>query len=155
VESRVVKVEGQVSLPFDVRQGLAGGQVVDGDFVSLPGSAGEEDIAADGHGIIRGSLQAEEAAFGDVDAVPQPAADAGVVPGNFTGGRVRGRLGYLYDDGIAFPALWGEGYGRFLEWFTVQGVDHDAGKSVLVVSNRTTTAVSYACLAERSGSGWR
>ena len=32
-------------------EGLAGGQVVDGDFVSLPVGAGEEDVAADGHGI--------------------------------------------------------------------------------------------------------
>jgi hypothetical protein len=42
-------------------KGLAGGQVVDGDFVSLPVGAGEEDVAADGHGIIRSSLQAEAA----------------------------------------------------------------------------------------------
>jgi hypothetical protein len=72
VEGRVVKVEGQVSLSFDVRQGLAGGQVVDGDFVSLPVGAGEEYVATDRRvGIIRGTFQVKEAALGYVDAAFQ------------------------------------------------------------------------------------
>jgi len=50
---------------------LAGGQVVDGDFVPLPVSVGEEDVAADGHRIVRGSLQAKEAALRYVDATFQ------------------------------------------------------------------------------------
>jgi hypothetical protein len=53
VEGRVVKVEDQVSLSFDVRQGLASGQVVDGDFVPLPVSAGEEAVATD-RGVVSG-----------------------------------------------------------------------------------------------------
>jgi ribosomal protein L24E len=62
VEGGAVKVEGGGSLSFDVRQGLAAGQVVDGDCVSLPVGAGEEDVAADGRvGFIRSSLQAEAA----------------------------------------------------------------------------------------------
>jgi hypothetical protein len=43
-KDRVVKVDGQVA-PFDVRQGLAGGQVVDGDFVALPVGAGGGNVA--------------------------------------------------------------------------------------------------------------
>jgi hypothetical protein len=43
-------------------EGLTGGQVVDGDFVSLPIGAGEDDVAADRRvGIVRGSFQAEAA----------------------------------------------------------------------------------------------
>jgi hypothetical protein len=76
VEGRVVKVEGQVSLSFDVRQGLAGGQVVDGDFVSLPVGAGEEDIAADGHGIIRSSFQVKDEITGS--ASPQSSSNCSV-----------------------------------------------------------------------------
>ena len=52
VEGRVVKVEGQVSLSFDVRQRLAGGQVVDGDFVALSGGAGDGTASAGRRGGI-------------------------------------------------------------------------------------------------------
>ena len=51
MEDGIVKVDGQVS-PFDVRQGLAGGQVVDGDFVPLSAGAGEEDVAPGRRGGI-------------------------------------------------------------------------------------------------------
>jgi hypothetical protein len=47
VEGRVVRVEGQVSLSSDIQCGLAGGQVVDGDFVSLPVGAGGGSVSAD------------------------------------------------------------------------------------------------------------
>ena len=50
-ELSLLRVGG--SLSFDVRQGLAGGQVVDGDFVPLPVGVGKEDVTADGHRIVR------------------------------------------------------------------------------------------------------
>jgi len=121
---------------------LAGGQVVDGDFVPLPVSVGEEDVAADGHRIVRGSLQAKEAALRYVDAT-------------FQDGQARRWLIHPHGDGIVLLP-WGEVYGNFFERFTVQGVDHDAGRDGILVCVGTTIAVGYACLTNKKpGSRWR
>ena len=123
-------------------EGLAGGQVVDGDFVSLPVGAGEEDVAADGHGIIRSSLQAEEAALGDVDAT-------------FQDGEARRWPIHPHGDGIVLLP-WGEVYGGFFEQVAIQGVDPDAGRDGILFCVGTTIAVGYACLTDKKpGSKWR
>ena len=143
VEGRVVKVEGQVSLSFDVQQGLAGGQVADGDFVSLPLCAGENDVAADRRvGIIRGSFLVKEAAFGDVDAV-------------FQDGQARRWPIHPHGDGIVLLP-WGEVYGGFFERFALQGVDHDAGWDGILFCVGATIAIGYACLTNKKpGARWR
>jgi hypothetical protein len=54
-----------------------------------------------------------------VDAVLQPAADAGLVLCESFGSRVRRWPRHPHGDGLIYLALRGEGYGRTLERFTV------------------------------------
>jgi hypothetical protein len=136
-------VEGGGSLSFDVGQRLAGGQVVDGDFVSLPVGAGEEDVAAGGHRIIRSSFQAEAALLRH----RQPRS------GTWT---PRSRMARLEGGRSIRTAMvpscspgGGEVYGGFFEGFTIQGVDHDAGRGCTLFCVGATIAVGHACLTNK------
>jgi hypothetical protein len=97
----------------------------------LPVGAGEDDVAADRRvGIIRRSFQVKEAALRYVDAA-------------FQDGGARREPIHPHGDGIVLLP-WGEVYGGFFEWFTLQGVDLNAGRDGIPFCVGATIAVGYA-----------
>jgi hypothetical protein len=107
--------------------GLAGGQVVDGDFVSLPVGAGEEDVATDGDpGSSAAPCRRKRHCCITIAIQAPQAAALGYVDATFQDGEARRWPIYSHGDGTVL-LLWGEVYGGFFERFTIQGVDPDAG----------------------------
>jgi len=60
----------------------------------------------------------------------------------------------IHPHGDGFVLLpWGEVYGGVFEGFTLQEVDHDAGRDGILFCVGATIAIGYACLTdEKAGS---